>query len=216
MATRQREESGPPDVPAWILTYSDVITLLMTFFVLLLTFATDQVERFERMRISLLGGNLGTGIVSNRTASLDYDEIIWRERPRTARSSQRGSNMPPRYIDPALIAVGKGLKSLNEPDRQPFRKSHVLALPRDLLLDERGRITPAGARLLHAIAIRMRPLPYLLRIQAPTPAHINDAVTVVSYLAEVEGVTPAKLAVGVKLAHSDPTKLWIVLDRAAQ
>ena len=40
-----REKQPPPkpdEIPAWFMTYSDVITLLMTFFILLLTFATQD------------------------------------------------------------------------------------------------------------------------------------------------------------------------------
>ena len=40
------------EIPAWFMTYSDVITLLMTFFILLLTFSTTEPERFEKVRSS--------------------------------------------------------------------------------------------------------------------------------------------------------------------
>ena len=41
----------PDDVPLWFMTYSDVITLMMTFFILLLTFSTSDPERFEQMKV---------------------------------------------------------------------------------------------------------------------------------------------------------------------
>jgi len=206
--------SGSGDVPSWILTYSDVITLLMTFFVLLLTFSTDQIERFERMRVSLLGGNRGTGIVTEMPASLDYDELVWRERPRIARSAPQGSRSPPRFSDPALIAVGKGLKSLNEPDRRPIGKSHVLALPLRLLLDGRGRVTPVGARMLSELANRVRSLPYLLEVQVAGAGHLAEAAAVVEFLAERAALRPASLAVGVRPGGTaELDKIWIVLER---
>jgi len=39
--------------PAWVMTFADLMSLLMTFFVLLLSFATMDVNRFKRMADSL-------------------------------------------------------------------------------------------------------------------------------------------------------------------
>ena len=46
------------------MTFSDVITLLMTFFILLLTFATNEPESFSRIETSMFGGG-GTGTISD-------------------------------------------------------------------------------------------------------------------------------------------------------
>ncbi|HDR05093.1 MAG TPA: flagellar motor protein MotB, partial [Candidatus Marinimicrobia bacterium] len=34
---KQKEDLGPPGAPAWMTTYSDMVTLLLTFFVLLIS-----------------------------------------------------------------------------------------------------------------------------------------------------------------------------------
>ncbi|MDG2469722.1 MAG: flagellar motor protein MotB [Pirellulaceae bacterium] len=65
-----KERSAPPpkldSVPAWFLTYCDVIILLMTFFVLLLTFASTEPERFEQIQKTLFSGAGSTGLVGER------------------------------------------------------------------------------------------------------------------------------------------------------
>ncbi|WP_027183613.1 OmpA/MotB family protein [Desulfovibrio inopinatus] len=45
-----KEKAGPPPaegLPLWMATYSDMVTLLLTFFVLLLTFANMDAEKFK-------------------------------------------------------------------------------------------------------------------------------------------------------------------------
>ena len=51
MARQKPFPEPKDDIPAWFMTYSDVITLLMTFFILLLTFATTEPERFRKIDI---------------------------------------------------------------------------------------------------------------------------------------------------------------------
>ncbi|MEZ6145736.1 MAG: flagellar motor protein MotB [Planctomycetaceae bacterium] len=74
----------PADVPAWFMTYSDVITLLMTFFILLLTFATNEPENFERMQVAMFGGGSATGLAGHNDEAIDRDSLLLRIRPKTA------------------------------------------------------------------------------------------------------------------------------------
>ena len=55
------------------MTYSDVITLLMTFFILLLTFATTEPERFEKSISSTFAKGAATGTVGNKIDDIDKD-----------------------------------------------------------------------------------------------------------------------------------------------
>ena len=68
MGREKKPPDKPDDIPAWFMTYSDVITLLMTFFILLMTFATNEPERFERMQVSMFGGSGATGLAGRRRA----------------------------------------------------------------------------------------------------------------------------------------------------
>ena len=62
MARQPAPEEPEDDVPAWVMTFSDVITLLMTFFILLLTFATNTPETFDRLRIAEVGTDFIDGL----------------------------------------------------------------------------------------------------------------------------------------------------------
>jgi len=58
--TRKREEEGPKGLPGWMATFSDMVTLLLTFFVLLLSMASfDETSRVDAVMESIRAA-LGT------------------------------------------------------------------------------------------------------------------------------------------------------------
>jgi len=52
---RKKGDDNEPGVPAWVVTYGDMMSLLLTFFVLLLSFSTISEEAFNRAMMSLQG-----------------------------------------------------------------------------------------------------------------------------------------------------------------
>ncbi len=71
-----------PDPNAWLLTFGDLITLLMTFFVLILSFSTINIERITEV----LNFDKGTGVnivsADLRESGLLDDKIVTKERLR--------------------------------------------------------------------------------------------------------------------------------------
>ncbi len=55
MAKRKREENPPKGAPAWMVTYGDMMTLLLCFFVLLVSISTMELEKFKAVAASLKG-----------------------------------------------------------------------------------------------------------------------------------------------------------------
>ena len=50
---KERKVDAPAGAPAWMVTYSDLVTLLLTFFVLLLSMASMDPVRFTEASSSL-------------------------------------------------------------------------------------------------------------------------------------------------------------------
>jgi len=76
-AKKKGKEENGPKVPGYIVTFSDMVTLLLTFFVLLQTLAvtTDQ-GLFKKGKASFVGAiqNFGLGILPGRNVVMDLGE----------------------------------------------------------------------------------------------------------------------------------------------
>lgn len=54
---RKPEEEAPQGAPAWMSTYGDMVTLLLTFFVLLFSMSTIDAEKYKSFISSFTGGS---------------------------------------------------------------------------------------------------------------------------------------------------------------
>ena len=122
------------------MTFSDVITLLMTFFILLLTFATNQPETFDRMQNSMFGGGGSLGFAGSMEG-MDKDSLLLRERARTGRQAQQGSTMPPLYSDPSLSSLDKGIAGLASEEERILDRAYRLRMKLNALVDQDGMPT---------------------------------------------------------------------------
>ncbi|MCD6101324.1 MAG: flagellar motor protein MotB [Candidatus Marinimicrobia bacterium] len=55
MARKRKEDIEKPSSPHWMTTYSDMVTLLLTFFVLLISFSTIDKVMFDKAMFSIRG-----------------------------------------------------------------------------------------------------------------------------------------------------------------
>ena len=68
-AKSKKQDSGGPKVPAYIVTFSDMVTLLLTFFVMLLSLASEQdPELYNKSRDAFNASinNVGLGMLEGR------------------------------------------------------------------------------------------------------------------------------------------------------
>ncbi|HHM02427.1 MAG TPA: flagellar motor protein MotB [Caldithrix abyssi] len=84
MAKKEKPEAEEPSAPFWLVTFSDMVTLLMVFFILILSFSTIQLEKFKGAMSSMKGA-LGVMPENNSTFKIvnpnyeDEDTIIKQE-----------------------------------------------------------------------------------------------------------------------------------------
>jgi chemotaxis protein MotB len=69
---KKKIKNQAPGAPAWMTTYSDMVTLLLTFFVLLLSMAELDKLKFNEAVVSLRGA---FGIVQSKTIKDAPSEI---------------------------------------------------------------------------------------------------------------------------------------------
>jgi len=86
-APQKKSEGGcPPSLPGWFATYADMVTLLLTFFVLLLSFAKTETSKYESALGSLrdsFGGNvlLQGEVIQQGKSPDDYPTMIESQQP---------------------------------------------------------------------------------------------------------------------------------------
>ncbi|BES69003.1 flagellar motor protein MotB [Marinobacter nanhaiticus D15-8W] len=64
VARIQRKRKKPEGAPNWIVTFADLATLLLTFFILLLSYSKMDVDKYKSMAASLAGA-FGTSVIQD-------------------------------------------------------------------------------------------------------------------------------------------------------
>lgn len=208
MAREKAPEQPSGGVPVWFMTYSDVITLLMTFFILLLTFATNEPEHFERMQSSMFGGAGGSGIAGKSDSPLDKDAIVARFRPRSSRVTDRGSETPPKDSDHASKSLAKGLEGLSSHHFDP-NSSYAIDMKLSQLIRD-GKLLSAGQQRMRMLARHLSGGSSTAIMGVSDPQALPDAMLLVDTLYRM-GVTPGKLAVSINGATDRQGTLSIEL-----
>ena len=209
---RPKEFEEFQDIPSWVMTFSDVITLLMTFFILLLTFATNQPETFERMQVSMFSGGGASGIIGPPQTPLELDAIVMRVRSRAGRITQRGSEMPPTNKDPALTSLSSGLKGLEESERRKLSTEHAASLPLKEVVGDNNEVTSLGQQQLKMLARHVRSRPFDVRLIASDNESLDRTHALAWALHETHGVPIHKISVGksTKWQQNEPMVTFVL------
>lgn len=189
------EPDNSGDVPEWFMTYSDVITLLMTFFILLLTFASNEPEQFERLKTSMFSGTGGTGVAGERVDGMERESFVVRTRPHVSRLAMRGSEMPPIEEDPPIDTVDKGLAGLEDDEMRPVTPRNAIRLPLSLLLEsDQNTVSSVGAQHLKMVARQTRRPGYHLVMGIHPEDDPLPLMSLANFLIRQGGLKPGQIA----------------------
>ena len=215
MARQKPFPEPKDDIPAWFMTYSDVITLLMTFFILLLTFATTEPERFEKSIASLSTNGAATGTAGPKLKGLENDSFVSRLRVSASRIAMRGAEMPPITREPAKKTWGEGLRSLDDEEvKQNELTSHSFDVPIAIIFDSQNRMTPKGASICSQLAQQLLDLPFRASIQFEDRQLASSVAAMMEYLFHVEMSRPGQLAMSLSRdTKLKPNHIRITIER---
>ena len=122
--------SGPPGAPEWVVTFTDMISLLVTFFVLLMTFSS--LDAYSALKIdSWLSGNRGV----HKSSGFSLAEV-GKEDQIAASSIERGAHQPhtrpPEELPEAIEEMGqKATEEHRELDLNNVRDGVVIEFGED-------------------------------------------------------------------------------------
>lgn len=161
---KKEKKSESRGAPLWMVTYSDLVTLLLTFFVLLLSMASLDPVRFTKASSSLKDA---FGIHQN-PAQVDFTLPILPSPPKTEFMPINEKMTIELY---RKIKTSLSSENLEEDIEMVQSESDKIILRvKDSLLFEPGqtKILPQAYPLIRYIADIIRPLPLNLRIEGHT------------------------------------------------
>ncbi len=202
---------------SWIVTYSDMVTLLMAFFIALITFSTKESGgKTPRSGDSFVEGKGGSGVAGpKQTEDIPRDAVVWRLRFRQGPKTNVGAEFAPLYRDPSLETTEGVLLALAGTPVDKLGDAYVLQLPFGLLFGSNGKLTPSGSHVVIALANNLRNMPYDFRFTVRDSDHVSRAVHLCTFLSTQGGIHPSRMAVGVR-AESDDQPDTVLLSLTPQ
>lgn len=207
---RRGGHAGP-----WLITYSDMITLLMALFICIITFSgRSGGAGVPRKRAALLLDGGGSGVAAAGSQNPEASSVVWREVPTQPAARPGGTETPPRYSDPVQNATAQVLQLLETATDGALEDSWMLRLPHSLLFAADGQLSEAGGRLLQAIARNLRPLPYDVQVQTDPAGGLAPGIALAQFLIRREGFHPSRIGVGLQPATDGRQRLvWLTFAR---
>lgn len=208
-----REPDPPRTVPEWLVTFSDVMSLLLTFFVMMLTFSSKDKEKFDKASGSLRGA---MGVMVPNIARLPQAGMIESRLFLQGRTSSAGMDFPPEFEPLAYEVSEINMRLKNEKSGLSVQ---VIALSRGVLirtpasllfLSHTAQFAPGAEEHLARIATTLSGLRHEIEIMAhvgtDSPggqnaawARTNErAARVAEFFVKAGSIDPARLSTGGK------------------
>ncbi len=196
MSKKGGGEEGGGHGAKWIVTYSDMITLLMTLFIVIVTFGSKEQDRGSKKLDSVAGGMGGTGAAGPTGQGIGRDSVMVRMSP-LGRMVYSGSQTPPQYADPSSDPAGAALKALKEAPLGQLSDNFAFRVPWSFMFDTAGKLSPSGMTLLRSVASAVRRLPFDVQVRVGKRSQTPAAAKVAQYLFSEASLFPGRLGVAV-------------------
>jgi len=185
------EEEEAPGAPEWMVTFSDCMTLLLTFFVLLLSFSSFDNKVFLKPRNAFIMAlsSLNTTNKKEKESTIKPEEIEYA--PEFKKAAEKAT--------PYNHTKDAGLKHT---DAVNFEKHRIFILPSSKIFLGRGSVlSPAGKNELDEFAYIIKRLPNRVMISEGTSEPDSLALArvniVIKYLLS-KGIKKNKIAAAPK------------------
>ena len=147
------DEPEPTGAPDWMMTFSDIMSLLVTFFVLLVTFSTLDPEKFQLAK-GAIQGSLG---VIREDKGPDKPRIAKCSELRAGRVTKEGTDFPTEnepltWADNGLAARAMALQSRDCIEVKKLKDRLIIRIHADVLFDPGSvELRPRSIAVLRSI-----------------------------------------------------------------
>lgn len=201
---KEEPQAGAPD---WMVTFSDCMTLLLTFFVLLLSFAGFSQETFHG-----IGNSLGSALSSIGTKEKFEEDSMWK-------------NQQVRHRE--KLIKGTEIRTLTEEDSGNFMKEDkpldfrnlkVFTVPSATFFWGSGNvISKTGYKILDAFVIFLKSTPNRVVISENGPGTENTlglsrAWAVLEYMTNKKGLDKNAFSITASSTLRNPSKAQRMLE----
>ncbi|HUU17952.1 MAG TPA: flagellar motor protein MotB [Sedimentisphaerales bacterium] len=146
--SKKAEPDEAPGAPEWMVTFSDCMTLLLTFFVLLLSFSSFDEKVFWKLKASFSKALPGI----NLSDEASRDSVLPTEQIEATPELVEGSEKP---------TLAKGLEdNLKEDTPADYRRLKVFSISSERIFWGRGTLISAeGRRIMTKMASFLKEIP---------------------------------------------------------
>ncbi len=198
---RKKSEDHPKGVPGWMVTYGDMMTLLLCFFILLFSFSTLDVVKFRDVIIELQGA---FGVLSGGPMVLNLGDIPAKQLTENLTASHSSLNQVQESIQEAVEEAeleGSVETEINE-------RGLVIRFTDTVLFDlGKAELKSEAIPVLEAVAAEIREIQNQIAVEGhtdPTPIHTvqfpsnwwlstGRACTILQWFLEEGGIPPDRM-----------------------
>ena len=201
---KRRSKEEELDVMKWMVTFSDLITLLLTFFVLLLTMCSLEAGKVQQFQAAC---SEAMGVLLEGKYSEVQDRIITSSKRQIDEQALKMENILKQFsgIQTMLISEDKGGRL----EFKEIERGLSIVMKNDLLFNSgKSEINPEGISVLRDIGSKFGKFEGKVIVEGHTdnisistekfPSNwelsISRAVNIVRFLAEEVGVKPMKMS----------------------
>ncbi len=166
----EEDEEQATGCPLWMVTYGDSITLLLTFFVLLLTFSTPNEEDYQRFARGLLKGSRTLGLGEGEPGQNSF--VQEEQRLAASRLSAEGAEKPPMHDESPLSDLTHYHEDLDVSSLRDLQGAHIIRIPLVELFGTGSALIPEGEAVLDEVVkmTKARSYSIVVRTRALTGA----------------------------------------------
>jgi chemotaxis protein MotB len=165
----------------WLITYADMITLLMVLFIVLFSMSQVDLAKYEKLKTSLSGAfgssplKGGAGVLSSGTSPIPMEGIAVQAQKALAnqQAAQAAAAAEQAALEETKAQLGSALEKVGlggGVGLRVERRGLVVTIASDKVLFEPGRaaLKPEGRQIIHQLAPSLAALPNPLRIEGHT------------------------------------------------